>query len=117
MNAPAIPTSALVMIPRVDPENWRASHDGPARRSNKIPAATPITRTTRKPVAGSVACMGWAALFGQHFRGELVLHPAPRGTVINIAHISELNKAADETRPASAIDSHRFRDRLHVDAE
>ena len=49
--------SALVMMPRVDPENWRASHDGPASRSNKKPATTPITRTRRNVTTGSVARM------------------------------------------------------------
>src|ERR1700730_15351491 len=61
-NAPATPTNALVIIPRVDPENWRASHDGPASRSNKKPAMTPIARTRRNVTPGSVACMGQAAL-------------------------------------------------------
>src|ERR1700730_5934992 len=61
-NAPATPTNALVIIPRVDPENWRASHDGPASRSNKKPAMTPVARTRRNITAGSVTCMIQAAL-------------------------------------------------------
>src|ERR1700722_10904443 len=64
MNAPATPINALVMMPRVDPENWRASHDGPASRSNKKPAMTPIARTRRNVTPGSVACMDQAALSG-----------------------------------------------------
>src|ERR1700736_3571688 len=55
------------MTPRVDPENWRASHDGPARRSNKTPAPTPITRTKRNIMTGSVACMMMAAFGGLDF--------------------------------------------------
>ena len=51
-----------VITPRVDPENWRASHDGPASRSNKKPAMTPIARTRRNITAGSVTCMIQAAL-------------------------------------------------------
>jgi hypothetical protein len=31
-------------MPRVDPANWRASQDGPASRSNKMPATMPTTR-------------------------------------------------------------------------
>src|ERR1043165_8538740 len=47
MNAPATPTSALVIMPRVDPVNCRASQDGPASRSKRMPATTPITRIKR----------------------------------------------------------------------
>jgi hypothetical protein len=68
MNAPATPINALVMTPRVDPENWRASHEGPASRSNKKPAMTPIARTRRNVTVGSVACMGKAAFSGLNLK-------------------------------------------------
>ena len=32
-----MPTSTLVMMPRVDPENWRASHDGPSEPVEEYP--------------------------------------------------------------------------------
>src|SRR5580704_17865544 len=65
MNAPATPTSALVMMPRVDPANWRASQDGPASRSKRTPAAMPMTRTRRNVTIGSAACMDQALRMAQ----------------------------------------------------
>src|SRR5512143_1094625 len=45
------------MAPRVDPENWRASHERPASRSNRTPPTMPIARTRRNVTAGSVVRM------------------------------------------------------------
>src|SRR6202522_973045 len=44
-------------MPRLDPANCRASQEGPASRSNRMPATMPITRIRRKSTAGSMVCM------------------------------------------------------------
>jgi hypothetical protein len=54
------------MVPRADPENWRASHERPASLSKRTPTIMPIARTNKNITTGLVARMDQALRMAQN---------------------------------------------------